>query len=110
MRISDWSSDVCSSDLLAVLTLPEVGIHSFEGLKTAVDPDRITVVNFDAEKIGFTFFYILLGHLVLGLWYWCIDQSIVQCVLGARSEMQARLGAIFSGFLTFLPVKRKGVG
>src|SRR3546814_6828260 len=90
--------------VLAVLKLHEVGIHSFEVLKTAVDPDRFKVVNFDAEKKGFTFFDILFGHLVLGLWYWCTDQTIVQRVLGARSETQARLGAIFVGFLKILPV------
>jgi len=47
---------------------------------------------------------MLLGHLILGIWYWCTDQTIVQRVLGARSEKQAKLGALFAGFLKILPV------
>ena len=47
---------------------------------------------------------MLFGHLVLGIWYWCTDQTIVQRVLGARSEQQAKLGAVFAGFLKILPV------
>jgi SSS family solute:Na+ symporter len=41
---------------------------------------------------------------IIGLWYWCTDQYIVQRVLGAPNERQARRGAIFSGFLKLLPV------
>ncbi|GAA4297519.1 sodium:solute symporter family transporter [Aestuariibaculum suncheonense] len=90
--------------ILAILQLPEVGIHSYEALKEAVDPDRWNAVSFNTEKTGFTFSDILLGHLVLGIWYWCTDQTIVQRVLGAKSEQQAKLGAIFAGFLKILPV------
>ncbi|GAA3552790.1 sodium:solute symporter family transporter [Snuella lapsa] len=90
--------------LLAIYKLPEVGIHSYEALKEAVDPDRLKAVSFDETKKGFTFLDILFGHLVLGIWYWCTDQTIVQRVLGARSEKQAKLGALFAGFLKILPV------
>ncbi|MCK5440643.1 MAG: sodium/solute symporter [Maribacter sp.] len=90
--------------LFAIFKLPEVGIHSYEALKAAVDPDRLKVVDFDTAKTGFTFSDVLLGHLVLGIWYWCTDQTIVQRVLGARSEKQAKLGALFAGFLKILPV------
>lgn len=90
--------------LLAIYRLPEVGIHSYEALKEAVDPDRLKVVDFNTVKTGFTFSDILFGHLVLGIWYWCTDQTIVQRVLGARSEKQAKLGALFAGFLKILPV------
>jgi len=41
---------------------------------------------------------------VIGLWYWCTDQYIVQRVLGAPNEMEARRGSIFAGFLKLLPV------
>jgi SSS family solute:Na+ symporter len=41
---------------------------------------------------------------VIGLWYWCTDQYIVQRALGAPNEQQARRGAIFAGFLKLLPV------
>ncbi len=90
--------------LLAVFKLPEVGIHSYEALKEVVDPDRLKAVSFDTGKKGFTFLDMLFGHLVLGIWYWCTDQTIVQRVLGAKSEKQAKLGALFAGFLKILPV------
>jgi len=41
---------------------------------------------------------------VLGIWYWCADQTIVQRVLGARDENHARAGALFCGFIKILPV------
>ncbi len=47
---------------------------------------------------------ILLGYPVIGIWYWCCDQTIVQRVLAARDEKQARLGPLFCGFLKILPV------
>ena len=41
---------------------------------------------------------------IIGLWYWCTDQYIVQRALGAPSECEARRGTIFAGFLKLLPV------
>lgn len=41
---------------------------------------------------------------VIGLWYWCTDQYIVQRALAAPNETQARRGAIFASFLKLLPV------
>lgn len=41
---------------------------------------------------------------VIGLWYWCTDQYIVQRALAAPNETQARRGAIFAAFLKLLPV------
>lgn len=47
---------------------------------------------------------MLLCAPIIGLWYWCTDQYIVQRVLGAPNEKEARRGSIFSGFLKLLPV------
>jgi len=41
---------------------------------------------------------------VIGLWYWCTDQYIVQRALGAPDEQQARRGSICAGLLKLLPV------
>ena len=41
---------------------------------------------------------------IIGLWYWCTDQYIVQRVLGAPNERQARRGSIAAGFFKLLPV------
>ncbi len=52
--------------------------------------------------------YPWLGMLfcapIIGLWYWCTDQYIVQRTLGAPSETEARRGTIFAAFLKLLPV------
>jgi len=41
---------------------------------------------------------------IIGLWYWCTDQYIVQRALGAPNERVARRGSIFAGFLKLFPV------
>jgi SSS family solute:Na+ symporter len=41
---------------------------------------------------------------VIGLWYWCTDQYIVQRALGAPNEKIAREGSIFAAFLKLFPV------
>ena len=41
---------------------------------------------------------------IVGLWYWCTDQYIVQRALGAQNEKDARRGSICAGFLKILPV------
>jgi len=46
---------------------------------------------------------ILLGYPILGIWYWCSDQTIVQRVLGARNQLQAQNGALFAGLLKITP-------
>jgi SSS family solute:Na+ symporter len=52
--------------------------------------------------------YPWLGMLfcapVIGLWYWCTDQYIVQRALAAPNEQQARRGSIFASYLKLLPV------
>lgn len=47
---------------------------------------------------------MLFAAPVIGLWYWCTDQYIVQRMLGAPNEQQARRGTIFAGVLKLLPV------
>ena len=41
---------------------------------------------------------------IIGLWYWCTDQYIVQRILGAKNDKEARRGTIFAGFLKLTPV------
>ena len=47
---------------------------------------------------------ILFGAPILGVWYWCTDQFIVQRVLSAKGIDHARRGTIFGGFLKILPL------
>ena len=57
-----------------------------------------------SDPSGLPWYSILLGYPVIGIWYWCCDQTIVQRVLAARDEKQARLGPLFCAFLKILPV------
>lgn len=47
---------------------------------------------------------MLFGAPILGVWYWCTDQFIVQRVLSAKDISNARKGALFAGYLKLLPV------
>ena len=95
--------------LTAILTLPEVGIHSLSQFQEANKFDQMSMVHdFRNSVTGhlneYSWVSVLLGYPILGIWYWCTDQTIVQKVLGARSERDAQYGAIFAGFLKISPV------
>ena len=47
---------------------------------------------------------IVFGAPILGVWYWCTDQYIVQRVLSAHGQDAARRGTIFGSFLKLLPI------
>jgi solute:Na+ symporter, SSS family len=47
---------------------------------------------------------ILIGSPIVGIWYWCTDQYIVQRTLSARNLTQARRGALWGAFLKVWPV------
>lgn len=46
----------------------------------------------------------LIGSAIIGFWYWCTDQFIVQRVLSGKNEKEARRGTIFGAYLKLLPV------
>jgi SSS family solute:Na+ symporter len=89
--------------VLAAQALPGAGIHSWADLQANVKPDQLSVIwtdpSTEADILSF-----LMGYWVLGVWYWCTDQTIVQRVLAARSEWDAQIGPIFAGFLKILPM------
>ncbi|HOK98988.1 MAG: sodium:solute symporter [Bacteroidales bacterium] len=47
---------------------------------------------------------VIIGASIIGFWYWCTDQHIVQRALAAKNLNHARKGTIFAGFLKLLPV------
>ena len=47
---------------------------------------------------------MLFAAPIVGLWYWCTDQYIVQRCLAARSESDARRGTIFAAYMKMLPL------
>jgi len=46
----------------------------------------------------------LMGSAIIGFWYWCTDQYIVQRVLSGKNQKEARRGSIFGAYLKLLPV------
>ena len=78
-------------------------VHGFAGLRAAVPPDYFHMIK-PAGDAAFPWTGIFFGAPILGIWYWCTDQVIVQRVLSARDEGHAKSGAIFAGFLKLLPV------
>ena len=56
------------------------------------------------DPSGLAWYSIILGYPVLGIWYWCCDQTMVQRVLAAKDETNARLGPLFCAFLKIFPV------
>ena len=53
---------------------------------------------------SYPWFGLLFGAPIIGLWYWCTDQYIVQRTLTARNQTQARRGTIFGAYLKMFPV------
>ncbi|MCU0366600.1 MAG: sodium:solute symporter [Bacteroidales bacterium] len=47
---------------------------------------------------------VILGSAIIGFWYWCTDQYIVQRVLSGRDQKQSRRGTIFGAYLKLTPV------
>lgn len=52
----------------------------------------------------YPWFGALIGSAIIGFWYWCTDQYIVQRVLSGKNETESRRGAIFGAYLKLTPV------
>ncbi len=97
--------------LLAVLGLqylPQAGIQDLVSFKAALKPGQLSMIHPLRDAQGhlnsFSWLAVLLGYPILGIWYWCSDQTIVQRVLGAQRQRDAQNGPIFAGFLKILPL------
>ena len=86
---------------LTIIGLMRVG--GLAQLRTMVPPDYFHMIK-PINDPGFPWTGIFFGAPILGIWYWCTDQVIVQRVLSARDEGHAKAGTIFAGFLKILPV------
>jgi SSS family solute:Na+ symporter len=78
------------------------GIH--ETLASTGNSDKLSMLRPLGDSSGMSWLAVLVGYPVLGIWYWCADQTIVQRVLGAKDENHAKAGALFCGFIKVLPV------
>ena len=75
----------------SVTTVNEYGDHMTNLIRDLRDPD-------------YPWLGALVGSAVIGFWYWCTDQYIVQRVLSGKDEKEARRGTIFGAYLKLLPV------
>ncbi|MBN9663514.1 MAG: sodium/solute symporter [Acidobacteria bacterium] len=89
---------ILSGIVLTIVGLIAVG--GWSGLTARVDPALIHMVKPLDSELPITGF--LIGNLFGGMFYWCMDQTNVQRVLGARSVDDGQKGAIFAGFLKLL--------
>ncbi len=92
--------------IITVLCFNKVGGWSSltETLQSTNNMDKLSMLRPSGDASGMPWYAIFLGYPVLGIWYWCADQTIVQRVLGAKDENHARVGPLFCGFLKILPV------
>ncbi len=86
---------------LTVAAISEVG--GLGALSGGVEPEFFNLWK-GFEHPDFPWTGILFGAPILGIWYWCTDQMIVQRTLAAKSIAEAQRGAVFAGFLKLLPV------
>lgn len=93
---------------LGFQALPSVGVNSYADFKAAAAPGQLEmlqpIINKDGNLNQFSWLTIILGYPILGIWYWCADQTHVQRVLGAKTLKDAQNGALFAGFLKITPV------
>ena len=87
-------------------TLTFVGLEAVGGwgeVKASL-PDGYLDMWRPASDPDFPWPSLVITSTIVGTWYWCTDQYIVQRVLAARNIQQGRRGTIFGGFLKLLPV------
>jgi len=72
----------------ATLTAAGNNIHLIRSIK---DPD-------------YPWLAVLPASAIIGFWYWCTDQYIVQRVLAGKNQQESRRGCILAGFLKLTPV------
>ena len=86
--------------ILMVFGLQEVG--GWDALMAAVPKEKLNMFP-PLSDPEFPWLGILIASPIVGLWYWCTDQHIVQRCLAARNEKEARRGTIFAALLKLLP-------
>src|SRR5215212_9058034 len=88
------------STVLLFIGLDKVG--GWNALLNSVPKEKLNMF-LPLSDPEFPWLGILIASPIVGLWYWCTDQHIVQRCLAARDEKQARRGTIFAAYLKLLP-------
>jgi len=92
--------------ILGSITLMAIGLSRVGGISAlqATVPAGFFSMWKPSSHPDFPWTGIVFGAPILGIWYWCTDQHIVQRVLAAKNIKEARTGTIFAGYLKILPV------
>lgn len=95
--------------IIVVLGLKEIGgwnemMRICSDVKVNQYGDAMTDLIRNNNDPEFPWVGALIGSAIIGFWYWCTDQFIVQRVLSSRNEKEARRGTIFGAYLKLLPV------
>jgi solute:Na+ symporter, SSS family len=92
--------------IIVSLILVVLGVSKAGGLSAVYEKTPANFWNLfqPASDKSFPWPAILLGYPIMGVWFWCTEQSMVQSVLGAKSLKQGQLGANFIGWLKILDV------
>lgn len=88
------------SAVLMIYGLREVG--GWDNLMQAVPKEQLNMFRSLSDP-DYPWIGILIASPIVGIWYWCTDQHIVQRCLAARNEKEARRGTIFAAYLKLLP-------
>jgi SSS family solute:Na+ symporter len=95
---------ILGSIVITYLGLQEVGGWSqLEDTVKAVSPEHFNMWR-PMNDPDFPWTGLLFGGTVVGIWYWCTDQYIVQRTLTANNIKIGRRGAIFGAYLKLLPI------
>lgn len=92
---------VIGAGALTFIGLDAVG--GWESMKETVSPEYLNMWR-PATDPDFPWPSLLITSTIVGIWYWCTDQYIVQRTLTARNIKEGRRGTIFGALLKLLPV------
>ncbi|NQT80077.1 MAG: sodium/solute symporter [Candidatus Aminicenantes bacterium] len=87
---------------LTVTVMGLIKIGGWSNLVSAVGTEHFNLF-LPLDHPDFPWLGMVLAPPIVGIWYWCTDQCIVQRVLAARNETQARRGTIFASYLKLFP-------
>ena len=96
---------VIGAGLLTIMGLDAVGGWAQLKLtvQDAVDPNYFNMWR-PASDPDYPWPSLVITSSIVGIWYWCTDQYIVQRALTAKNIQEGRRGTIWGGFLKLLPV------
>ena len=89
------------SAVLVIVGLDRVG--GVQALINKVPADYWVMFKPNSDE-AFPWLPIILGYPVMGVWFWCTDQSMVQPILAARNLREGQLGTNLTGWLKILDV------